>query len=116
LIQNITEDETPAIIDTDVIELDVVDDDEDEDGIVVVKTPVATTKKKNNAVNNTLTARGTNSTRPIGNKQAKAMLKEEKTMHSSASGMVNANNRIADSMEVAADCKCMEQLRENIKF
>jgi hypothetical protein len=111
---DITEDETPAIIDTDVIELDD-DDEEDEDGIAVVKTPSAT-KKKNNAVNNTLTAMGANSTRPIGNKQAKAMLKEEKTIHSSASGMVNVNNRIADSMAVAADCKRMEQLRENIKF
>jgi hypothetical protein len=111
---DITEDETPAIIDTDVIELDD-DDDEDEDGIAVVKTPSAT-KKKNNAVNNTLTAMGANSTRPIGNKQAKAMLKEEKTIHSSASGMINVNSRIADSMAVAADCKRMEQLRENIKF
>jgi hypothetical protein len=99
------------------IELDD-DDDEDGDGIVVVvETPVAT-KKKNNAVNNTLTTMGANSTRPIGNKQEKAMLKEEKNkkIHSSASGMVNAHNHIADSMEVAADCKHMEQLRENIKF
>jgi hypothetical protein len=44
------------------------------------------------------------------------MLKEEKTIHSSASGMINVNSRIADSMAVAADCKRMEQLRENIKF
>jgi hypothetical protein len=35
---DITEDETPAIIDTDVIEFDD-DDNGDEDGIVVVKTP-----------------------------------------------------------------------------
>jgi hypothetical protein len=83
--------------------------------LLLLKPPSAT-KKKNNAVNNTLTAMGANSTRPIGNKQAKAMLKEEKTIHSSASGMVNVNNHIADSMAVAADCKRMEQLRENIKF
>jgi hypothetical protein len=101
--------------------VEILDDDDDDDDVVEVDSNPSNQKKMSatkvkKEINNTLSAMGANLARPIGSKQAKANLKDDKSSGNSMDKVANMTERIAAAMEVTADGEVMEQIRKDIQL